>query len=259
MTTLTQPWLATMSVGHDPGPQLKRAPEGARSRGRPPFGRGRGAAGARLPTWFGRRSTSRVGNCVYSRRRKATRYDRWANLPQICWRHDLATLSSAAVFATDRGGPYKDLGRAWERIAKRAGFEGITLHTLRHSFATTANMLGCSEPTIAAMLGHSRGTVTRRYVHHVDEALRAAADRVAGAIARAMAGEKPADILDDWGLQPFGPDQRRDLLEIVEERYPSDFSVEGPASDSLSMLAQADYYNSAGERRGPWVVVVLLM
>ena len=26
-------------------------------------------------------------------------------------------------------------------------------------------------------------------------------------------------ILDDWGLEPFGPDQRRDLLEIVEERY----------------------------------------
>jgi DNA replication protein DnaC len=26
-------------------------------------------------------------------------------------------------------------------------------------------------------------------------------------------------ILDDWGLEPCGPDQRRDLLEIVEERY----------------------------------------
>jgi DNA replication protein DnaC len=25
-------------------------------------------------------------------------------------------------------------------------------------------------------------------------------------------------ILDDWGMEPFGPDQRRDLLEIVEER-----------------------------------------
>ena len=25
-------------------------------------------------------------------------------------------------------------------------------------------------------------------------------------------------ILDDWGLEPFGPDQRHDLLEIVEER-----------------------------------------
>ncbi len=26
-------------------------------------------------------------------------------------------------------------------------------------------------------------------------------------------------ILDDWGLEPFGPDQRRDLLEIMEERH----------------------------------------
>lgn len=26
-------------------------------------------------------------------------------------------------------------------------------------------------------------------------------------------------ILDDWGLQPFAADQRRDLLEILEERY----------------------------------------
>jgi hypothetical protein len=26
-------------------------------------------------------------------------------------------------------------------------------------------------------------------------------------------------ILDDWELEPFGRDQRRDLLEIVEERY----------------------------------------
>jgi DNA replication protein DnaC len=26
-------------------------------------------------------------------------------------------------------------------------------------------------------------------------------------------------ILDDWGLEPFGPEQRHDLLEIVEERY----------------------------------------
>ena len=102
--------------------------------------------------------------------------------------------ASAAVFATDRGAPYKDLGRAWARIADRAGFQGITLHTLRHSFATTANMLGFSEPTIAAMLGHSRRTITARYVHHVDDALRAAADRVSTAIARAMDGEKPATV-----------------------------------------------------------------
>jgi|HubBroStandDraft_6_1064221.scaffolds.fasta_scaffold43269_1 integrase len=96
--------------------------------------------------------------------------------------------SSDAIFATESGTPCRDLGRAWERIAGRARFRDITLHTLRHSFATTANMLGCSEPTIAAMLGHSRGTITSRYVHHVDDTLRAAADRVAGAIAHAMDG-----------------------------------------------------------------------
>ena len=26
-------------------------------------------------------------------------------------------------------------------------------------------------------------------------------------------------VLDDWGLEPFAPEHRRDLLEIVEERY----------------------------------------
>jgi hypothetical protein len=58
----------------------------------------------------------------------------------------------------------------------------ITPHVLRHSFASTANDLGFTEATIAAMLGHSRGTVTSRYLHHVDAALVAAADAVASQI-----------------------------------------------------------------------------
>jgi integrase len=100
------------------------------------------------------------------------------------------------VIASGRtGGRFVGLPRAWERIAKRANLKGVTLHTLRHSFATTANMFGCSEPTIAAMLGHSRGTVTSRYVHVVDATLLAAADRVSGAIARAMAGGEEAKVV----------------------------------------------------------------
>jgi integrase len=103
--------------------------------------------------------------------------------------------SSEVVFTIGTEGKrYGGLPHAWKRIAKRARFKNFTLHTLRHSFATTANTLGCSEPTIAAMLGHSRGTMTSRYVHVVDATLLAAADRVAGAIARALAGEKPAKI-----------------------------------------------------------------
>lgn len=86
------------------------------------------------------------------------------------------------------------LRNVWERVTARANLKGVTPHTLRHSFATTANTLGCSEPTIAAMLGHSRGTMTSRYVHIVDATLLAAADRVAGAIAHALDGGKPASV-----------------------------------------------------------------
>ena len=35
---------------------------------------------------------------------------------------------------------------------------------------------------------------------------------------RALGGVKLL-ILDDWGLEPLGPEQRHDLLEIAEERY----------------------------------------
>ncbi len=102
----------------------------------------------------------------------------------------LATLprhpKGDAVFATGLGVPFQGLPKAAVRLFRRANLQDVTLHTLRHSFATTANMLGCSEPTIAAMLGHSRGTVTARYVHVVDEALLAAADRVTAVIAQAL-------------------------------------------------------------------------
>jgi integrase len=105
-------------------------------------------------------------------------------------RHDIGE----AVFATDGGSAYTGLAKAWARIAERCTLRGVTLHTLRHSFATKANTLGCSEPTIAAMLGHSQGTMTSRYVHVVDVTLLAAANRVAGAIARALSGEALAAI-----------------------------------------------------------------
>jgi integrase len=104
---------------------------------------------------------------------------------------------SGAMFGTGKNGkPYTGLPKAWLRIAKLGKLKStITPHTLRHSFATTANTLGCSEPTIAAMIGHSRDTQTSDYVHVVDDALRAAADRVANVIAHALAGGKPAEVV----------------------------------------------------------------
>jgi integrase len=103
--------------------------------------------------------------------------------------------ADAVILSDPDGTPYVGLRRAWERIIKRTKLKGVVLHTLRHSFATTANTLGFSEPTIAAMLGHSRGTMTSRYVHVVDDTLLTAAHRVAGAIAHALAGGEPAKVV----------------------------------------------------------------
>jgi integrase len=104
--------------------------------------------------------------------------------------------SQTVIASGAEGAPYVGLGVAWRRIVKRSKLKGVSLHTLRHSFATTANTLGCSEPTIAAMLGHSRGTMTSRYVHVVDATLSAAADRVSAAIAHAMNGGKSSKLVN---------------------------------------------------------------
>lgn len=72
----------------------------------------------------------------------------------------------------------------------------MTLHTLRHSFASVAGDLGYTEPTIAAMLGHATGSVTSRYIHHLDSVFVAAADKVALTILDVMA----SDICNLWKL-----------------------------------------------------------
>lgn len=50
------------------------------------------------------------------------------------------------------------------------------------------NDLGFTEATIAALVGHSRGTITSRYIHTVDTALIMAADSIAGYIQGLMDG-----------------------------------------------------------------------
>lgn len=88
----------------------------------------------------------------------------------------------------DQREPFNGLGGtdggAWKRIVGDA----YTAHGLRHAYASVAGELGYSELTIAALLGHSRSTVTSRYVK-LDSVLLAAADRVAGHIWAAMKGE----------------------------------------------------------------------
>ena len=78
--------------------------------------------------------------------------------------------------------------RHWDRLLKGSELEGITPHVLRHSFASIGNDLGFTEVTIAALVGHSKGSVTSKYIHTLDTALIMAADTIAGYIAGLLDG-----------------------------------------------------------------------
>ena len=77
-----------------------------------------------------------------------------------------------------RSGSYGGMRKALRKFMKQADLEGVTAHTLRHSFASAAADLGYADATIASLLGHAGATVTSRYLHPMDRVLVAAADRV---------------------------------------------------------------------------------
>lgn len=82
-----------------------------------------------------------------------------------------------------RGKPLGNLNPHWKKFAMPSD---IVPHTLRHSFASLAADLGLADHTIAGLLGHSRQSITSRYMHLADKALIEAADLVAGETMRLM-------------------------------------------------------------------------
>ncbi|MCH4151547.1 MAG: site-specific integrase [Sphingobium sp.] len=88
----------------------------------------------------------------------------------------------AYVFPGDfSDGHFVGMPRVLQRICVTAGIEGVTPHTLRHTFASMAGELGFSELTICALLGHAPRGVTQRYIH-IDDATKLAANQVSKAI-----------------------------------------------------------------------------
>src|SRR5450631_3054716 len=82
---------------------------------------------------------------------------------------------------------------------------------------------GVGKSWLASALGHkacrdNRSVLYQRIPRLFPDLALARGDGRYPRLMRALGGVKLL-ILDDWGLEPLGPEQRRDLLEIVEERY----------------------------------------
>jgi integrase len=82
------------------------------------------------------------------------------------------------VFPGKAGGERENFKGAWLRIRKQAGLpEYFRLHDLRHHFASILVSNGIDILTVSKLLNHKDSTITRKYAHLSDLALRKAADK----------------------------------------------------------------------------------
>jgi integrase len=91
------------------------------------------------------------------------------------------------VFPGDgKSGHYVGAPKAWARISKRAKISGVSLHGLRHWFASAGAEMNFSELVIAGLIGHKVRSVTGRYATTPDAALVVAADAISARLATAL-------------------------------------------------------------------------
>lgn len=76
----------------------------------------------------------------------------------------------------------ENLSRAFRRFCSRNGFEGVSLHSLRHSYCTQLVEHDVPLARVQKLMGHADPSLTMRvYAHHIDpERDRVAADAIDG-------------------------------------------------------------------------------
>lgn len=91
----------------------------------------------------------------------------------------LANLQKTAkgdfVFARDDGKPFRSVKTVFSTACRKAGLSGISLHTLRHTFASRLVMSGADLKTVMELGGWSSLEMIQRYAHlsegHKSEAI----------------------------------------------------------------------------------------
>lgn len=103
--------------------------------------------------------------------------------------------SSPFVFVNpDTGFPYRDISHSFKRVCRRAGLDDVTLHTLRHTFASRLAQADVQPTVIQQLLGHGSLQVTMRYAHLAPQNLRNAVDVIDKSRKQGMSGTSTAQI-----------------------------------------------------------------
>ena len=80
----------------------------------------------------------------------------------------------------ETGKQWRDLWLGLKKACRKAGLEGVTWHTFRHTFASRLNGNGTDLVTVKELLGHSDIKTTMRYAHTNREAKTIAVRRLGG-------------------------------------------------------------------------------
>lgn len=95
--------------------------------------------------------------------------------------------------------PFIGIDRPRRRLWEAAELEGVDLHSLRHTFASIGAHLdsGRYAGHVAPLLGHGYQSraITERYITSNPEALRPAADAIAGEVARILGLREPGQVV----------------------------------------------------------------
>ena len=81
--------------------------------------------------------------------------------------------------ADDEPTSYKFVLRSFNRIAARAGIEGVTPHSARHTFAQRLNAAGATLPEIATLMAHRNVQTTMGYIHPNKETMKSRVQNIA--------------------------------------------------------------------------------
>ena len=73
--------------------------------------------------------------------------------------------SEFVFYNLETGKPLVDLKSGFGRACRKAGVDGVSWHTLRHTFASRLVNRGVDIVTVQQLLGHSTVTITMRYTH----------------------------------------------------------------------------------------------